>query len=244
MECAAATAKPSYARIDMIRTPAGAGLGAVQLAWHADPAEHREALAEGIRLAAGEEGVELVCLQGELTLVAVFRRNAEADRTLYVSNPNRLRPARPCALPRPMAPEQRHLGRRITLRGAPQTSPRVQHRDRGRPRCTMRLRTRKLHIPVTAGHDEDRYFTPGPAGPDAFHTLRVGSAEFGFRLAGTNGSRSWRGDSLRGAAVLVYPTAIGSEPMTPSSKPATVGEGDRRQRDRQRDVHDRDQPHW
>jgi hypothetical protein len=45
-------------------------VGAVQLAWHADAAEHREALAEGIRLAA-DEGVELVCLQ-ELTLSPYF----------------------------------------------------------------------------------------------------------------------------------------------------------------------------
>ena len=29
-------------------------------------------------------------------------------------------------------------------------------------------RTRKLHIPVTAGYHEDRYFRPGPADADAF----------------------------------------------------------------------------
>jgi N-carbamoylputrescine amidase len=84
------------------------------------------------------------------------------------------------------------------------------------PDGRLRLRTRKLHIPITSGYYEDKYFTPGPAGPDAFHTLRVGSAEFGFPTCWDQ----WfpevaRAYSLNGAAVLVYPTAIGSEPDHP-----------------------------
>ena len=31
------------------------------------------------------------------------------------------------------------------------------------PDGTLMARTRKLHIPVTAGYHEDRYFQPGPA---------------------------------------------------------------------------------
>ena len=42
----------------------------VQHRWHPDPAEHRAALAEGVRMAAGE-GARLVCLQ-ELTLSPYF----------------------------------------------------------------------------------------------------------------------------------------------------------------------------
>ena len=45
-------------------------VGAVQERWHADPDEHREALAAGIRLAASR-GAQLVCLQ-ELTLSPYF----------------------------------------------------------------------------------------------------------------------------------------------------------------------------
>src|ERR1700761_4972666 len=45
-------------------------IGAVQERWHADPDEHREALAAGIGLAA-ERGATLVCLQ-ELTLSPYF----------------------------------------------------------------------------------------------------------------------------------------------------------------------------
>jgi N-carbamoylputrescine amidase len=37
-------------------------IGAVQHRWHEDPEEHEAALAEGIRIAAGE-GAKLVCLQ-------------------------------------------------------------------------------------------------------------------------------------------------------------------------------------
>src|SRR5262249_42500945 len=45
-------------------------IGAVQERWHADPDEHRAALATGVRLAA-EAGARLVCLQ-ELTLSRYF----------------------------------------------------------------------------------------------------------------------------------------------------------------------------
>src|SRR3954468_419680 len=60
---------PSLARV---RPPERAPLrvAAVQHRWHADPDEHRSALGEGVRLAAGE-GAKLVCLQ-ELTLSPYF----------------------------------------------------------------------------------------------------------------------------------------------------------------------------
>ena len=65
MKVLIADVPPSYARVDGPEQPQ-VRIGAVQLAWHRDPAEHRAALSEGIRLAAGA-GAELVCLQ-ELTL--------------------------------------------------------------------------------------------------------------------------------------------------------------------------------
>jgi N-carbamoylputrescine amidase len=81
-------------------------------------------------------------------------------------------------------------------------------------------RTRKLHIPVTAGYYEDHYFRPGPAGEDAFPvvSLRLGDAE--AKLGCPTCWDQWfpelaRAYSLRGAEVLVYPTAIGSEPDHP-----------------------------
>jgi N-carbamoylputrescine amidase len=80
--------------------------------------------------------------------------------------------------------------------------------------------TNKLHIPVTAGYYEDKYFRAGPAGPDDPYPV--------YRLDGLAGARiglptcwdEWfpevaRAYSLGGANIVVYPTAIGSEPDHP-----------------------------
>ncbi|MGZ4294968.1 MAG: nitrilase-related carbon-nitrogen hydrolase, partial [Solirubrobacteraceae bacterium] len=84
------------------------------------------------------------------------------------------------------------------------------------PDGTLAARTRKLHIPVTAGYHEDRYFRPGPPGDDAFPVVGLAGGRFGFPTCWDQ----WfpelaRAYSLAGAEVLVYPTAIGSEPDHP-----------------------------
>jgi N-carbamoylputrescine amidase len=76
-------------------------------------------------------------------------------------------------------------------------------------------RTRKLHIPVTAGYYEDKYFRPGPA-ENGFPVVELAETRFGFPTCWDQ----WfpelaRAYSLAGAEVLVYPTAIGSEPDHP-----------------------------
>jgi len=92
--------------------------------------------------------------------------------------------------------------------------------------------TDKLHIPVTAGYFEDHYFRPGPAGADAaiaepapgltddpypVHAIdALDGAAFGLPTCWDE----WfpevaRSYSLGGADVVVYPTAIGSEPDHP-----------------------------
>lgn len=79
-------------------------------------------------------------------------------------------------------------------------------------------RTRKLHIPVTAGYYEDTYFRPGPAddpypvySPDALPGAMIGLPtcwdEWFPEVARSYG--------LQGANLLAYPTAIGSEPDHP-----------------------------
>ncbi|HSD81480.1 MAG TPA: nitrilase-related carbon-nitrogen hydrolase, partial [Solirubrobacteraceae bacterium] len=62
---------------------------------------------------------------------------------------------------------------------------------------------------------EDRYFRPGPA-ENGFPVVAFGQAKFGFPTCWDQ----WfpelaRAYSLRGAEVIVYPTAIGSEPDHP-----------------------------
>jgi N-carbamoylputrescine amidase len=74
-------------------------------------------------------------------------------------------------------------------------------------------RTRKQHIPVTAGYYEDRYFRPGDSG---YPVVELAGASFGFPTCWDQ----WfpelaRAYSLGGAEVIVYPTAIGSEPDHP-----------------------------
>ena len=77
-------------------------------------------------------------------------------------------------------------------------------------------RTRKLHIPVTAGYYEDRYFRPGPP-EEGFPVVPVEQAKFAFPTCWDQ----WfpelaRAYSIAGAEVIVYPTAIGSEPDHPA----------------------------
>ncbi|MEO9139016.1 MAG: nitrilase-related carbon-nitrogen hydrolase [Jatrophihabitans sp.] len=77
--------------------------------------------------------------------------------------------------------------------------------------------TNKLHIPVTAGYYEDKYFRAGPAGPD--DPYRVHDV-LGARIGLPTCWDEWfpevaRAYALGGADILVYPTAIGSEPDHP-----------------------------
>ena len=82
-------------------------------------------------------------------------------------------------------------------------------------------RTRKLHIPVTAGYYEDHYFRPGPGGTG--RRSRSPSCPPTAARSQLGCPTCWdqwfpelaRAYSLEGAEVLIYPTAIGSEPDHP-----------------------------
>ena len=81
-------------------------------------------------------------------------------------------------------------------------------------------RTRKLHIPITAGYYEDKYFRQGPAGGDAFPLTPLAYGDAEAQLACPTCWDQWfpelaRAYSLEGAEVIIYPTAIGSEPDHP-----------------------------
>ncbi|MCU1537571.1 MAG: Nitrilase/cyanide hydratase and apolipoprotein N-acyltransferase [Humibacillus sp.] len=85
------------------------------------------------------------------------------------------------------------------------------------PSGEILARTRKTHIPVTAGYYEDKYFRPGPA-QDAYPVVSVDDPA--LRLGLPTCWDEWfpevaRLYSLGGAEVLCYPTAIGSEPDHP-----------------------------
>ena len=187
-------------------------VGAVQHRWHSDPLEHQAALAEGVRLAANA-GARLVCLQ-ELTLSRYVATSPEGRRI--------------GVQPEPLAggPTTLFAGDLAKETGAYVHASLWEERPGEAlgfntavvmsPNGSIAARTRKIHIPVTAGYYEDRYFVGGPPGPDAFRTLDIEGANFGFPTCWDQ----WfpelaRAYSLAGAAVLVYPTAIGSEPDHP-----------------------------
>jgi N-carbamoylputrescine amidase len=189
-------------------------VAAVQERWHPDPQEHEHALAAAVRLAA-EHGARLVCLQ-ELTLSPYFAVDPAGPR------PGGAEPE-----PLPGGPTHSFAARMAAETGAHVHASLYERAEQGdglgyntaivvAPDGELVARTRKLHIPVTAGYYEDRYFRPGPAGADAFTLLTLGEAQIGLPTCWDQ----WfpelaRAYSLRGADVLVYPTAIGSEPDHP-----------------------------
>ncbi|MHA7301690.1 nitrilase-related carbon-nitrogen hydrolase [Pseudarthrobacter sp. MDT1-22] len=86
------------------------------------------------------------------------------------------------------------------------------------PQGELLARTRKTHIPVSAGYYEDTYFRAGPA-VDAHPVHRPAELD-GAAVGLPTCWDEWfpevaRLYSLAGAEILVYPTAIGSEPTFP-----------------------------
>jgi N-carbamoylputrescine amidase len=174
---------------------------------------------------AAREGARVVCLQ-ELTLSAYFAITADGPAALGVS-------------PEPLqdGPTVTFAARCATEHGIYVHASLFERSDAEdglgyntavlvAPDGRLVRRTRKMHIPVTEGYFEDKYFRPGPAGDDAFVPVPLpysavsgeGSAEASLALP-----TCWdqwfpelaRAYSLAGAEVLIYPTAIGSEPDHP-----------------------------
>jgi N-carbamoylputrescine amidase len=210
---AATDPSPSPART----RPAGRAplrVAAVQQRWHPDRSDHEGALATGIELAAAE-GAQLVCLQ-ELTLSRYFATSPEGPGAAGVE-PEEL----------PGGATHRFAARMADRTGIHVHASLYERADGDdglgyntailvSPGGELIGRTRKLHIPVTAGYHEDRYFRPGPGDGDPFPLISLGEAHLGLPTCWDQ----WfpevaRAYSLEGADVLVYPTAIGSEPDHP-----------------------------
>jgi N-carbamoylputrescine amidase len=198
------------------RAPVRVGL--VQERWHRDPDEHQEALARGIRIAA-DEGASIVCLQ-ELTLSPYFAVTPDG-------------PGAAGAAPEDLqsGPTMRFVAAIAKETGAHVHASMYERADGDDglgyntaiivgPDGRLVARTRKLHIPVTAGYYEDRYFRPGPAGEDAFPLIELPKVDGDPKLGIPTCWDQWfpelaRAYSIEGAEILIYPTAIGSEPDHP-----------------------------
>jgi N-carbamoylputrescine amidase len=189
-------------------------IGAVQERWHADPAEHREALAAGIRLAA-DEGAKLVCLQ-ELTLSPYFAVDPGGPEAVG-AEPEELPGGPTFEFAAAAAKESGvHVHASLYERADADDGLGFNTAIVVDPAGELVARTRKLHIPITAGYYEDQYFRPGPAGDDSYPLLGLGEANLGLPTCWDQ----WfpelaRAYSLEGADILIYPTAIGSEPDHP-----------------------------
>lgn len=183
----------------------------VQHRWHADPSEHRDALAEGVRLAA-REGARLVCLQ-ELTLSPYFAITPDGPAAAGVEPE-----------PLPGGPTQEFASSLAQEFGVVVHASLYERAGDGGlgyntaiaigPDGVLLARTRKTHLPITAGYYEDRYFRAGDTG------YPVIDLPDGPRVGLPTCWDEWfpevaRLYSLQGAEVIVYPTAIGSEPDHP-----------------------------
>jgi N-carbamoylputrescine amidase len=197
----------------------------VQERWHADPEEHEAALAAGIRMAAAE-GARIVCLQ-ELTLSPYFAITPDGP-VAAGATPEELETGATVSFARRLAAEtgafvHASLYERADADPAPGREPDGLGFNTAvvvAPDGRLVSRTRKLHIPITAGYYEDRYFRPGPAAGDPFPLTSLPTDDGDVQIGCPTCWDQWfpelaRAYSLEGAEVLIYPTAIGSEPDHP-----------------------------
>ncbi|HEY1778106.1 MAG TPA: nitrilase-related carbon-nitrogen hydrolase [Solirubrobacteraceae bacterium] len=189
-------------------------IGAVQHRFERDGDRLRAQLREGV-LAAADAGARLVCL-AELTLSPYFAVNPrETDAS--ATEPEDLETGPTRAFAAELAAETgAHLHASLFERSPQEDGRGFNTAIVVAPDGHLLSRTRKLHIPRTAGYHEDTYFHPGPAGAEAFTVLPIEGASFGFPTCWDQ----WfpelaRAYALGGADIVVYPTAIGSEPDHP-----------------------------
>jgi N-carbamoylputrescine amidase len=193
-------------------------LGLVQERWHPSADEHLEALSSGIRTAAAE-GARVVCLQ-ELTLSPYFAITPGGP-TAAGAAPEDLETGPTVSFARSIAAESGvYVHASLYERADADDGLGFNTAVLVAPDGRLVSRTRKMHIPITAGYYEDRYFRPGPAEGDPFHLVPLPSGDSEAQLGLPTCWDQWfpelaRAYSIEGAEVLIYPTAIGSEPDHP-----------------------------
>ena len=214
MKLIKATPRPSLARVGE-SDGRQVTVGLVQMHWTADPQEHLDTLRDGVATAAAA-GASVVFLP-ELTLsrypADTKPQGFPADLTETLTEGPTFAFAAAAAIEHGVfvhaslyerADAQDGLGLNTAILVGPDGS--------------LAARTRKLHIPVTAGYYEDLYFRPGPAeSPYPVYPVDLPGAP---RLGLPTCWDQWfpelaRAYSLADAEILAYPTAIGSEPAHP-----------------------------
>ncbi|WED42266.1 carbon-nitrogen hydrolase [Legionella cardiaca] len=178
-------------------------IGLVQEKWTENPEEHQDRLAAGI-LSAAEQGAQMVCLQ-ELTLSPYFCTRHDVDGTPYKEDIH----TGPTARFVSMMAKTAKVTITASLFEKAGFNTAVAFNELGE----LVAITRKQHIPSGEKYHEDYYFQPGDSNYP-IHTLA--GHQFGLPTC----YDQWfpelsRIYGLKGAEVLVYPTAIGGEPTAP-----------------------------
>ncbi|MGC1183270.1 nitrilase-related carbon-nitrogen hydrolase [Legionella sp.] len=178
-------------------------VGLVQERWYENQSEHQKKLAAGI-FSAANQGARLVCLQ-ELTLSPYFCTRADVDVKLFMEDIH----YGPTAQFVSQCAKDYNVCITASLFEKAGYNTAVAYDNTGKLIAT----TRKQHIPSGEKYREDHYFTPGDSNYPV-HTI-VGHS-FGLPTC----YDQWfpelsRIYSLKGTEVLIYPTAIGSEPTAP-----------------------------
>ncbi len=186
-------------------------VGAVQCAWNPDATAHRDTLRRGVQIAA-EHGARVVLLQ-ELTLSTYFCTAPDVPDALATYGED-VETGPTVTLARSFAAEfnvcvHASLYERTADERGFNTAICVDASGR------LLARTRKTHIPEFPYYYEDQYFEP--ADSDCPVT-EVAGVNFAFPTCWDQ----WfpelaRSLSMDGAQVIVYPTAIGSEPHMPDA---------------------------
>lgn len=180
-------------------------IGLVQERWYPDREEHLARLRGGGEKAAAG-GARLICLQ-ELTLSPYFATRPGRDAAPFAE---RIPDGPTCAFVRQLALQ---TGAFITASLFEASGPGYNTAICCGPDGELVGWTRKQHIPGGPGYHEDEHFHPGDSDYPV-HTVA------GALTALPTCYDQWfpevaRIYGLKGAQLIIYPTAIGSEPTAP-----------------------------
>lgn len=178
-------------------------VGLVQEKWSENPQEHQDRLASGI-FAAAKQGAQLICLQ-ELTLSPYFCTRHDVDGSAYQED---LRTGPTAQFVSAMAKAAKATITSSLFEKAGYNTA-VAFNELGE----LVAVTRKQHIPSGEKYHENYYFKPGDSD---YPVHNLAGHQFGLPTC----YDQWfpelsRIYGLKGAEVLVYPTAIGGEPTAP-----------------------------
>lgn len=178
-------------------------IACIQERWHANQQEHQDHLSAGI-FDAAQRGANLVCLQ-ELTLSPYFCTRPDVDATPYQEDLSNGPTAH--FVSKIAKAANVFITASLFERGGYNTA--VAFDNRGQ----LIGYTRKQHIPSGEKYHEDHYFKPGnsdyPVHSIAGHGCGLPTCydQWFPELSRIYG--------LKGAELLIYPTAIGAEPTAP-----------------------------